>query len=121
MNEMEQKARTILPLTEATFFVLASLVEPRHGYGIMQNVAAVSAKRTSLGPGTLYGALTNLVKSGLIVRTGEQEMEGERRKVYALTALGRRVLALETERLSSLAEIGTNALSALPEEKKSEE
>jgi DNA-binding PadR family transcriptional regulator len=110
MIDLESKARAALPLTEAAFYVLVSLVEPRHGYGIMRNVSSISGNRASLGPGTLYGALTHMVKSGWIVRTGEQEMEGERRKIYALTELGRRILILETERLAALAEIGRRIL-----------
>jgi DNA-binding PadR family transcriptional regulator len=110
MIDLESKARAALPLTEAAFYVLVSLVEPRHGYGIMQNVSSISGNRSSLGPGTLYGALTHMVKSGWIARTGEQEMEGERRKIYALTDFGRRILILETERLAALAEIGRRIL-----------
>jgi DNA-binding PadR family transcriptional regulator len=112
MNDFDSKAREALPLTEAAFYVLVSLVEPRHGYGIMQNVSVVSGNRASLGPGTLYGALTNMVKAGWIVRAGEQEAEGERRKIYALTELGRRVLILETERLAALADIGKTVLGS---------
>ncbi len=104
------EAREFLPLTEATYFVLVSLVEPRHGYGIMQNVSLVSRGRVSLGPGTLYGALTNLQSLGLIERAGETEAEGERRKVYGLTRLGREVLTLECGRLLELARIGGRAL-----------
>lgn len=112
MADIEIKAREALPLTEAAYYVLVSLVEPRHGYGIMQHVSAISENRASLGPGTLYGALTNMVKSGWIIRAGEQEMEGERRKIYALTELGKRVLVLETERLTVLAEIGRRVLGS---------
>lgn len=110
MTDISDKAARFLPLTEATYYVLVSLVEPRHGYGIMQNVASISRGAVSLGPGTLYGALTNLLKQGLIERAGELESEGERRKVYGLTKLGRRVLALETERLEGLSRIGEQAL-----------
>jgi DNA-binding PadR family transcriptional regulator len=113
MSELEDKARRFLPLTEATFYVLVSLVEPRHGYGIMQNVASVSGNRVKLGPGTLYGALTNLVKQGVIERAGEQELEGERRKIYALTTLGKNVVRLECERLEILARIGRETTSQL--------
>ena len=110
MRDIDGKASGFLPLTEATYYVLVSLVEPRHGYGIMQNVASISRKAVKLGPGTLYGALTNLLKQGLIERAGELESEGERRKVYGLTKLGRSVLALETERLGSLSRVGEQAL-----------
>jgi DNA-binding PadR family transcriptional regulator len=109
MSSIEGKARTCIPLTEATYYVLVSLVEPRHGYAIMQNVALINGQRAKLGPGTLYGALTNLLKQGLIERVGEQELEGERRKIYALTELGRAVVILEIERLESLVRIGHSA------------
>jgi len=110
MTDTNVKAARFMPLTEATYFVLVSLVEPRHGYGIMQNTAVISRKTVSLGPGTLYGALTNLLKQGLIERVGEQESEGERRKVYGLTRLGKQVLALEVERLAGLSLIGERVL-----------
>lgn len=110
MSKLDDKASGFLPLTEATYFILVSLVEPCHGYGIMQNVASISRGAVKLGPGTLYGALTNLLKQGLIERAGELEPEDERRKVYGLTKLGRSVLALETERLGSLFRIGEESL-----------
>jgi len=117
MGDINDKAAGLLPLTEATYYVLVSLVEPRHGYGIMQNVASISRKAVSLGPGTLYGALNNLLKQGLIERVGELESEGERRKVYGLTRLGRSVLVLETERLGRLSRIGEQSLKKVGGEK----
>jgi hypothetical protein len=50
MKSMEEAARRCLPLSEATYRILASLTEPRHGYGIMQDVAAVSDGRLSMAP-----------------------------------------------------------------------
>ena len=35
---MNTKARKYIPLTEATYYILLSLVKPMHGYGIMQLV-----------------------------------------------------------------------------------
>jgi DNA-binding PadR family transcriptional regulator len=113
MVEIDEKARKFLPLTEATYYILVSLIEPRHGYGIMQNVAAISEKLVRIGPGTLYGALTNLVKQKLIERVGEQESDGERRKVYGLTGLGKSVIFLESKRLVALAEMGRLAMEKL--------
>ena len=42
-----------LPLTEATYYTMLCLVEPRHGYGIMQEVRRISQGAVKLGPGTL--------------------------------------------------------------------
>jgi len=109
MSEIKDRAQRFLPLTEATYYVLISLVEPRHGYGIMQNAAVLSGNRVKLGPGTLYGALTNLLKQGLIERAGEQDLEGERRKIYALTSLGMAVIVAECERLEALVRSGREA------------
>jgi DNA-binding PadR family transcriptional regulator len=103
--EIDSILRRILPLTETTFYILISLMRPRHGYGIMRNAARISGEAVKLGPGTLYGALNTLLKQGLIERLGEREGEagGDRRKIYGLTALGRRAVAVECERIEALA------------------
>ena len=48
-------------LTEAVYYILLSLTEPLHGYGIMQNVAQLSNGRVNLAAGTLYGAINTLL------------------------------------------------------------
>ena len=113
MKDAERTARKLLPLSEATYLILASLTEPRHGYGVMQDVEAVSGGRVKLGPGTLYGALTNLLKQKLIRRSGETGEGSDRRKVYALTALGEKVLVLEGERLASLSRLASDVAKRL--------
>lgn len=113
MKSLEGPARKFLPLSEATYLILASLTEPRHGYGIMQDVEAVSDGRVKLGPGTLYGALTNLLSQRLIRRSGETGAASDRRKVYALTPLGEKVLVLEGERLASLSQLAANVRKRL--------
>jgi DNA-binding PadR family transcriptional regulator len=112
MQDQMQQAKAFLPLTEATYLILVSLAEPRHGYGIMQAVAVASDNGNKLGPGTLYGALNKLLEQNLIVRAGECETGGERRKMYALTPLGRTVVELESDRLESLARMGRRILEA---------
>ena len=100
-----------LPLSEATFYVLACLHEPLHGYAIMQKVDALSEGSVSIGPGTLYGAFATLEKQGLILKLWEEE----RRKVYGMTALGRRVLAEQSRRLVIMAAAANNTLALLGE------
>lgn len=84
-----------LPLSEATFYVMLALNEPLHGYAIMQKVEVMSGGSVTLGPGTLYGVFGALEKQALIVKVAE----AERRKVYALTELGRAVLGEQVRRL----------------------
>lgn len=106
MSDINSKARRFLPLTEATYVILAALTTPRHGYGIMQVAGEASNSAGRLGPGTLYTALAKLTEQGLICRAGEAGQDAERRKLYQLTELGREVVQLESERLSALAEWG---------------
>ena len=107
---MSEKARAMLPLSEATYLILLALTEPKHGYGIMQTVSAGDGNGVKLGPGTLYGALNNLLKQKLIERAGETDAAQERRKLYALTPLGRTVVEMEHERLESMVRIGRRIL-----------
>jgi DNA-binding PadR family transcriptional regulator len=98
---------TYLPLSESTFYVLAALREPLHGYALMQKVEAMSQGSVTIGPGTLYGAFATLEKQGLIDRVSEVE----RRKIYGLTDKGRQVLAEQVRRLAIMVGNGQFALS----------
>jgi DNA-binding PadR family transcriptional regulator len=93
----------LLPLTPPVFHILLSLAGvPRHGYAIMRDVSEQTGGELTLGPGTLYGCLKRMVEAGLVVeseeRPGETE-DDERRRYYQMTALGRRVVGAEAERL----------------------
>lgn len=89
-------AARFLPLSEATFYVMLALSrQALHGYAIMQRTETLSAGSVALGPGTLYGIFGTLEKQALIVKVAEEE----RRKIYALTELGRTVLAEQVRRL----------------------
>ena len=59
---MNAKAQKYIPLTEATYYILLSLVKPLHGYGIMQMVEEMTNGEVKLGPGTLYGNTTEITK-----------------------------------------------------------
>jgi hypothetical protein len=59
-------------LTEGVFYILLSLVEPLHGYGIMQKTEVLSHGRVRLAAGTLYGALNTMLERGWI-----RSLEGE--------------------------------------------
>jgi len=91
-----------LPLSESTAYILLALVEPLHGYGVMQMVEQISQETVKLGPGTLYGAFTTLEGEGLIVKVGE----ADRRKTYALTDKGKSVLKEHIRRSEILVKNG---------------
>ena len=98
-------------LTEQSYFILLSLVEPRHGYGIMQQAEALSAGRVRLAAGTLYGALSSLCDKGWIRLLPVEA--GSRKKEYVLTDESFRVLRAELARLRELVTSGDHVLGGL--------
>src|SRR5437868_6340494 len=98
------------PLTEAVFWILLSLaVEPRHGYALMKDVAAVSDGRVRLTTGTLYGALSRLLGDKWIERSPSRDTSRDK-QAYRLTPLGHARLQEETERLRHVARTATARL-----------
>ncbi len=97
---------SLLPLTPAIFHIMLALADgERHGYGIMQEVAALTNGTLRLGPGTLYGSIKRMLADGLIEETDERpdpELDDERRRYYRLTDFGQRVAQLEARRLARL-------------------
>ena len=97
-------------LTEAVYYILLSLTEPLHGYGIMQNVSKLSNGRVNLAAGTLYGAITTLLEKNWIrALPGESD---SRKKEYLITETGRQMLRSELSRLNELIENGKRILDA---------
>ena len=92
-------------LTEAVYYILLSLLQPMHGYGIMQNTEALSEGRVRLAAGTLYGALNTLLEKGWIAALPETG-DSRGKKEYVITDAGRAALNAEIERLSALAAVG---------------
>lgn len=97
-----------IALTEAVYYILLSLMQPLHGYGIMQNVESLSGGRVRLAAGTLYGALNTLLEKGWIsALPGEKD---SRKKEYLITELGKAAVAQELLRLKELLDNGTKIM-----------
>lgn len=93
-----------MALTEAVFYILLSLFQPMHGYGIMQNTEALSGGRIKLAAGTLYGAISSLLEKGWIrALPGEKD---SRKKEYIITDAGKLTLQAELQRLRELYDNG---------------
>ena len=97
---------SLLPLPAAVFHILIALADrDRHGYSIMQDVAARTAGKVQLSAGTLYSGIRRMLEQGLIQELAESpdpSSTDERRRYYRLTRFGKRVAAAEVERLSAL-------------------
>jgi DNA-binding PadR family transcriptional regulator len=98
-----------LPLTEATYYILLTLRDPLHGYAVMQQVQEMSNGLVEIGPGTLYGAFSNLEKEGLI----EMVKHENRRKSYLLTTKGKRTLLAQIQRLQIMTQLGEGIFDQL--------
>jgi DNA-binding PadR family transcriptional regulator len=97
---------SFLPLPAATFHILMAVAdEDRHGYRIIQDVAANTGGQLKLSPGTLYRSIQRMLEQGLIIESSERpdpELDDERRRYYRITALGTAVARAETQRLVNL-------------------
>ena len=100
---------SLLPLPPATFHILIALAEDdRHGYAIIQEVAARTRGEVRLGAGTLYRSIQRMLEQGLIVEIRERpapEHDDERRRYYRITTFGRDVAKAEARRLAQLVKL----------------
>ena len=106
MTDKPRSVDALLPLKPKVLHVLLAVADgPRHGYSIMQEVAARTDGQVRLWPAALYALLRELQKSDFIVESDDRpaaEEDDERRRYYALTPLGKRVLDGEVRRLEAI-------------------
>ena len=96
---MDSKIKRIyVPMTESGFYILFCLRQPQHGYGIGQQVKAMTGGALVISAGTMYGTLSKMEQDGLIAFVREEE----KRKLYQITPLGTEVLELELARIQRL-------------------
>ncbi len=101
--------------SEQTFLILTALAgEPRHGYGLISDVATLSDGEITLSTGTLYGILDRLGDRNLIEFDREERIEGRLRRYYRLTLVGRAELQKRAERQRSAARIALRRLEDAP-------
>lgn len=87
-------------LTEAVYYILLSLYEPMHGYGIMQKIEELSSGRVKLAAGTLYGAINTLLDKDWIQALPCSN--SSRKKEYIITERGKQIAESELTRLHEL-------------------
>src|SRR6202020_1676330 len=102
----DTKPDSLLPLPPAVFHILIALADrDRHGYSIMQDVAARTGGKVQLSAGTLYSSIRRMLEQGLIEELAESpdpSNTDERRRYYSLTRFGKRAAAAEVERLNDM-------------------
>lgn len=96
--------------SEAVLLILLSLAErPRHGYALMKDIEILSNGRVRLSTGTLYGALRRLLEDQWIQRF-EQADTSREKQAYRLTAVGRKQLQMELDRMRQLTRAASTRL-----------
>jgi DNA-binding PadR family transcriptional regulator len=109
VSDERSEAEALLPLPPATLHILMSLAEEdRHGYAILQDVAARTGGKVKLGAGTLYRSVQRMLEEGLIVEVQQRpapELDDERRRYYRITPFGAAVARSETRRLQNLVKL----------------
>jgi len=105
-DEQTDGVDDFLPLPTAVFHILVALADrDRHGYSIMQDVAARTDGKVRLSAGTLYTAVARMLEQGLIEELRENpdpDNDDERRRHYRVTRLGREVAVAEARRLQDM-------------------
>ena len=99
------EVQALLPLPAATFHILLAVsASERHGYAIIQDVAARTDGALQMSAGTLYRSIARMVEQGLITETTPRRTrnEDERRRYYRITAFGTAVARAEMRRLTEL-------------------
>src|ERR1700722_2787292 len=97
------------PFPAATFHILMSIAEEdRHGYAIIQDVAARTNGELKLSAGTLYRSIQRMLEQGLLIETRDRpspEDDDERRRYYRITPFGTAVAKAEARRLMQLVKL----------------
>jgi DNA-binding PadR family transcriptional regulator len=92
------------PLTPAVFHILLALSDGSlHGYAIMKAVGVATDPEIRMGPGTIYGCLQRMERSGLVEECGVAA-DGKRR-LFGLTPMGQKALEAESRRIAHLADV----------------
>jgi DNA-binding PadR family transcriptional regulator len=96
-----------LPLKPEDFQILLALEGgERHGYALMKEIERATEGAMAPAASPFYRKLKRMEEEGLLAETDARpapSLDDERRRYYALTPLGREVLALEARRVVALA------------------
>lgn len=92
---------------EPSVLILASLSSgPKHGYALIKDIEEIAG--ATLGPGTLYGALSRLVQRGLVEALPAQD----RRRPYRITPAGADAPRAYLQHVQRVAAVGLKRLEA---------
>lgn len=96
----------LAPLHPRDFLILFALSEgPRHGYGLLKDVARLTEGKVRFDPANLYRSLKRMIRDGLVAETEPRpdgDGDDERRRYYGITHRGLRAVKAEAARMARL-------------------
>ena len=102
-------ATSLSPLNPRDYLILLSLSEsPRHGYGLLKDIARLTEREVRFDPANLYRSLKRMIKEDLVTEMSPppDEPEGDaRRRYYGITKAGARAVQTEAARLARLTKV----------------
>ena len=100
------RVSALLPLKPADYMILFVLLDRElYGYRMVKEIAERSDGQIRLEAGNLYRSIRRMIKQELIDESDRRpapESDDERRRYYAITDFGRRVVAADTARMRTL-------------------
>lgn len=106
LSAEQERVASLLPLKPNDFHILFSLIDgPLHGYAIARAIDERTDRLVRLEAGNLHRTIRKLVRRGLVEESDERpppEQDDERRRYWALTQLGRAVVAADAARMRAL-------------------
>ena len=119
MSDRPRSVDHLLPLKPKVLHILLALADgPRHGYSIMQEVAARTDGQVRVWPSAMYGTLRELEALEWIEESDKRPSDDdERRRYVALTPLGKRVLSGEVRRLEAIVDLARASRALRPSAK----
>ncbi len=108
MTKNPSDPQALLPLPPVTFHILAAVADgDRHGYAIIQDVAARTGGELKIQAGTLYRSIQRMLEQGLVAESPAEDEE--RRRYYHITPFGRAVAQAEARRLARMVKLARAA------------
>ncbi len=105
-TSVTDRVSALLPLKPADYMILFVLLDGElYGYRMVKEIAERSDGQIRLEAGNLYRSIRRMIKQELIDESDRRpapESDDERRRYYAITDFGRRVVAADTARMRTL-------------------
>ena len=100
---LDRAVKAALPMRPADYFILYVLLDgERHGYWMAKEIERLTDGQVRLEAGNLYRRVRRMMRSGWVAKADRRpaaDAEEERRRYYAITELGRRVVVAEVARM----------------------